>query len=730
MDGPRQAVVFIHGIGEQKPLESLRRLVHGRECGGGIVGPKEASYEQPDQLSRRSYLRRYRVIWDQTAAMKELRKLRAPQPTSVSARTDFYELYWAFHFRDTVMSQVVVFLRSVLLQKRSEIVSDRLAGPKSRIAGHIPGPLLTVQFALVLLIYLAYLGRQVPEDAGPLSSIWFWVIPLAAFTCTYRIRRDKLVWYKRLFLAVAASTAATFLACWAVESNTYPTPARSTWLILICTALAVCANWLGPLTFIRSLSILGVGGAVLIEVYAEGGGFLHGSSLLRSIVSVTLLLVGPLVSVRALGGIGDAARYLSNRPDSIEEKDQIIKQTTDLLAALHEWDSTRNRYRYERIVVIGHSLGSVIGYEAITAYWTQIYAQLRMSANGSAPEVLRTRATEEVEHLISPLVDDHPFVGGTLFADSKNEPRTAEYRVCQWRLAETLMTPLPNQPLASNCGKAPARWAITDFVTIGSPLAYADVLLSSDVKALRDRQSNRAFPTCPPIAQRLGDGLEALRFALEDNGRALHHAAVFAAVRWTNIAHRLDLIGGPLVGLFGNGIQDEIVEPRNRKERAALCFGVVGSLLANTHSKYWDETKSDGDARILQRDLVAQRPRLLYKVPPTPVADDELEAVRQYFQQCEQNDYGWDVEARFDLDYREYRLPISVGTGLNPGGKEFDQIKTSLGAEEIVFTYSPNEAKRIGDARDTARAIDTAIKKLGSLGRANVPIGEPSGDGA
>jgi hypothetical protein len=64
----------------------------------------------------------------------------------------------------------------------------------------------------------------------------------------------------------------------------------------------------------------------------------------------------------------------------------------------------------------------------------------------------------------------------------------------------------------------------------------------------------------------------------------LHHAAPFAAVRWTNVfdpATRVffgDVIGGPLVGIFGPAIIDIDLKAR-RGGRQSRSF---------THTKYWD----------------------------------------------------------------------------------------------------------------------------------------------
>src|SRR5262249_23061735 len=63
---------------------------------------------------------------------------------------------------------------------------------------------------------------------------------------------------------------------------------------------------------------------------------------------------------------GDAARYLSPRPENVGVRRAIRSAAIELLEGLHDDPSWR---RYHRIIVVGHSLGSVIAYDALTHLW-------------------------------------------------------------------------------------------------------------------------------------------------------------------------------------------------------------------------------------------------------------------------------------------------------------------------------------------------------------------------
>jgi hypothetical protein len=48
-----------------------------------------------------------------------------------------------------------------------------------------------------------------------------------------------------------------------------------------------------------------------------------------------------------------------------------------------------------------------------------------------------------------------------------------------------------------------SKWRVTDFVTLGSPLAHADILLARDRVGLEAKQNDREFPTCLPVLEKV-----------------------------------------------------------------------------------------------------------------------------------------------------------------------------------------------------------------------------------
>ena len=262
--------------------------------------------------------------------------------------------------------------------------------------------------------------------------------------------------------------------------------------------------------------------------------------------AVWLLFGGFLIATA-----GDAARYLHVAPSNIKSRRKIRDAGIELLTALHEEGI------YDRIIVVGHSLGSVIGYDILTHLWARYYNLHYPAASKESGFALR-----EAE----------------LLAASK-EPH-GDFVTAFQTAARNLHD---EQSVAGN------PWLVTDFVTLGSPLAHASVLLARDDDELKAKRDEREFPTCPPVLE----SVEKLdRFSYKSNGAwVLHHAAVFGVTRWTNLyfpVRRIlwgDIIGGPLQPSFGRGIRDIPVETKER-----------GGFLA--HTLYWSVPQGVGSKDV------------------------------------------------------------------------------------------------------------------------------------
>ncbi len=92
--------------------------------------------------------------------------------------------------------------------------------------------------------------------------------------------------------------------------------------------------------------------------------------------------------------MGDSARYLRATPSNIAQRQKIREAGVSLLESLHASG------RYQRIVVVGHSLGSVVGYDVLTHFWGR-----RVDKLGRGGEV--EAAMQTLEHSARSLVTEH-----------------------------------------------------------------------------------------------------------------------------------------------------------------------------------------------------------------------------------------------------------------------------------------------------------------------------------
>ena len=252
----------------------------------------------------------------------------------------------------------------------------------------------------------------------------------------------------------------------------------------------------------------------------------------------------PIVAFVMLSIVGDAARYLHVAPTNIQRRHEIRQAGVKLLSMLHQRG-------YERIVVVGHSLGSVIGYDVLN------HAFAAINATHSAGAQKMSALDETERQSVNPTPADD---------------------LTAWRRAQRALI----GELQSNG----TPWRVTDFVTLGSPLSHAAVLLADDEAALKAKQEAREFPKAPPVTEttRSPGGQPVTRFSYHPDEtqpfRVPNHGALFAATRWTNLYFPCkwilwgDVVGGPLAGIFGRGVKD-----------VAVTTELRGGLLS--HTLYW-----------------------------------------------------------------------------------------------------------------------------------------------
>lgn len=238
--------------------------------------------------------------------------------------------------------------------------------------------------------------------------------------------------------------------------------------------------------------------------------------------------------------LGDAARYLSPTPDNVAVRQKIRESGIALLKRLHE------SKRYDRIIVVAHSLGTVIAFDILNYAWSSLDSAAKRQAHAAGSEAMNALAAVERA------------AGDLKHADEADiEARRVVYRNAQRRYFKALARTLEN-PL----------WLVSDLITLGSPLCMSDVLLAAGARDFAARCDRREIPMCPPSLEKDDRKLKKFRFSynVDDPSRIPHHAAVFAPVVWTNIYFRNflflfgDIIGGPVAGLLGRGVRDVPLE--------------------------------------------------------------------------------------------------------------------------------------------------------------------------
>jgi hypothetical protein len=255
--------------------------------------------------------------------------------------------------------------------------------------------------------------------------------------------------------------------------------------------------------------------------------------------------------------VGDAAIYLNPHPRTVEARNDIRTAGVALLERLHE-DG-----RYARIVVAGHSLGSVIAYDILGFAWNRASERWRRRVqDGELP----------VPQPSQGLLDKAEKLAG------REEPPTAD----EWH--DCVAELLTEQRAAG------LEWLVTDLVTLGSPLAHASFLLARGPEDFVRRGRERELPLVPPAREdkrhfsffrqcKLADGSV-------QKARVLDHAALFAVTAWTNLYFPCryflygDLVGGPVAPIFGPGVRDRPV-----------ATSVLGGWLS--HTFYWTRRKDD-----------------------------------------------------------------------------------------------------------------------------------------
>lgn len=502
-------------MGEQKPLETLRGFVEA------VWGAAPVPRDEPSRDD----------VWlvpDMRAGLRELARVTTRRNADGVA-TDFYELYWSDLLVGNTMAQINAWVRGLLLRWPHQVPRESFL-------------LWIVLWVLVGIIVAlaAYVGLT-----GSLAALRK-LIGEAETVHDRRTAAASVAAAVFLFLLMRRQLA-NVLAAWTNADRLFP----GIWATI--TPRQASAS-----TTLSRIATILIPSAVGLALY----GWFPWTVLATPKTWALIVATGIAAALSAwvVPVFGDVARYVRTSPDAVSARAQIRERGVELLRALHgrTGGAADRRYDYgdetgyERIVVVGHSLGSIIAYDVLRLFWEERGPTSRNPAKGEA--LARLRATD----------------GYCRSAAARGTFDPSAFRIQQEKLAESL-------------ARQPGSWRITDFVTLGSPLTHAEFLVSRDRAAFEERKAERLFPTCPPM---LEPG--ALPSFLYSDLKYAHHAAMFAAMRWTNIhdpgaiPFLGDFISGPCAPNFGPGVVDVAV----RIDRG----GALGRLV--THTDYWNPRAS------------------------------------------------------------------------------------------------------------------------------------------
>ncbi|MEX0954884.1 MAG: hypothetical protein WDZ83_06710 [Rhizobiaceae bacterium] len=515
----RQAVVIVHGMGEQRPLETLRGFVEA--VWGGTPTP---GHEPSDS-----------DVWlvpDNRAGLTELARITTRKVEGV--RTDFYELYWSDLLVGNTLTQLRAWVRGLLW----------------RWPHQVPRESASLWISLWIIVIIVLFLAALAGFNGSWGNIWSLVTEGEPVLDLWAAGASVVLW-GILFYALSHKLRSDFKRRKYAE-ETLP----GIWATISPAKASV--------SYQHSIAV-----AFLVPVIvALAAYFYFPWMLLVDATALPLILAAAIAFVLGAWVVpvfGDVARYVRTSPDAVSARAAIRDRGVELLRALHgpaEGDFTTQYDHgklssYNRIVVVGHSLGSIIAYDVLRLFWEE-----------RGPTRLNPASHDEMKALAA--VDAYC----RKHIHNPEALKTKDFRDLQEKASAKLAERQKN-------------WRVTDLVTVGSPLTHAEFLISRDRALFEHRKAERLFPTCPPMME--PGKTPSFLYKPEGSDQSFaHHAAMFSTMRWTNIYNpsRLillgDFISGPCRPNFGPGIIDCAVNIRKG--------GLLSRLV--THADYWNAEAS------------------------------------------------------------------------------------------------------------------------------------------
>jgi hypothetical protein len=547
----RTAVLVVHGMGLQRPLDTTRGIMKALWLTG-----------DPQDKNNKIWMHPERSPIDIDLPVITTSAVPGPKsPRSV----DFHELYWSHLMSETRGIAVLLWLFELAHK------GPRLT-PNMKLLWWGAALFLELMILSTALLVTKLIERfadvSALQESILIAPVLMFLILGVVGCIVFSLYR---AWSFALWSAILAVALAIVLSIDPAQTGILVSKTLPMLAALIATLLLMGKWGLGVFVFAYGLSFLF---EILVRIRQ---GVLASTAVIDllpwamnspwCIVAACVILATYLVinAVFLQPYLGDAARYFRNAPSNVAVRREIRRQAVSTLEGLHLSG------RYDRIVVVAHSLGTVIAYDMLRAYFGRVARSLPTEGK------ILTKKINEVE-------------SGKL----NLEQMRAHGRQIIAEIAQIAENEQAAKQTMSTGDSDDGRkvWLVTDFITMGSPLTHAHYLMSRGRTAdelstdFKRRIKEREFPVCPP--ERIDkDGYLTFTHELKPT-RWFHNGALFGLTRWTNLyfpvseLFRGDAIGGQLNEIFGEGIFDVPVNTASSRGNGLFA-----------HVTYWDVPESE-----------------------------------------------------------------------------------------------------------------------------------------
>lgn len=544
----RTAVLVVHGIGSQRAQETVRGIVDA------------VWFDDDPQSKKKVWTHPERSTDDIDLVVMTTSEIDTPDKRSI----DFHELYWAHLMSETKAVAVLFWLFELarkgpilkagingiwwcaaiflcLLNFSIALLAVRGAALFSNVELNEPQPMVVAPFLMIFSAVVLALYVSHKHSAGRLVASLTKICAVGFFAMVlYFVIERVLPGTFDLLTDITLPTLIALIATYFLMGRPGIRAFKSVLFVSVLVFLAFLVwAWAHLQPSERTFS----------EILITGWRPWSLDSPWSSVVAWVIIGVYLIANAAFLQSyLGDAARYFRNSPGNVLVRREIRSLAVDTLKYLHICGL------YDRIIVVAHSQGTVIAYDMLRAYFSQVCDEL------PSPSMLGDACKRIDDADIDPRREDPDDIKNKLREDARqvianivSEVSRANDRVSIAKAGEAV-------------APSPKAWLVTDFITLGSPLTHANYLMCQGdsyegLKSDFDRRvREREFPTCPPMRM---DGDKILSFHNPRTGnREFHHGALFGLTHWTNLYFPLrellwgDAMGGPLKPLFGTHIRD------------------------------------------------------------------------------------------------------------------------------------------------------------------------------